>query len=209
MTQPFTNKMMNKLLKKRISKKHKRQNNKTKQKPKKTHILKITRINPQTYINSLLYYLIKTTDYDRLQILQGVMEKNEENFENNESQSEIVIIKLKSNILERYIILIDFTIMSETKSKHIYTTSLNKAILQALNEKKKYISFECDVQKKHKFNTEIQKISNIETNLAYNLHEIYQQIFYPFDTYSQRRVKESLFCGVIPNEVPLDMTFTS
>ena len=143
MTQPFINKMMNKLLRKRISKKHKRQNNKTKQKPKKTHILKITRINPETYINSLIYYLIKTTDYDRLQILLGVMEKNKKNFENNESQSEIVIIKLKSKSkkLERYILLIDFTIMSETKSKHIYTTSLNNAILQALNEKKKIYFF--------------------------------------------------------------------
>ena len=144
MTQPFANKMMNKLFKKRISKKHKRQNNKTKQKPRNMiqHIQKITRINPKTYINSLIYHLIETTDYDLLQILLVIMNKNEENYKNNKNQSEIVIIKLKSNKPEeRYIILIDFTIRSKTELEHIYTTSLNEAILQALNEKKKIYFF--------------------------------------------------------------------
>ena len=204
MTKYKNNKTMKKLVRQRSNKKIKRRENtkSEQQKNKKSHQskdIKVYRFHPKNFINPFLEHLNITKDYDLYQILDKVMEKNVKAYTQGTSQSEVVIIKTNNSLKPNkkiYLILVAFTIL-EKEDIEQNSTYLAKETLQALNEKKKYISFQCRVNTKHSFNTEINKVLNTETKLYYNLKKIYNRIFFPADIVSPYILENLLFNGVI------------
>ena len=126
----------------------------------------------------------------------------------NQQQSEIIVVNLESKNPqnETFVILIDYTVIQGKEWEQIIS-SLQGEISRALTEDKKYICFECQVEKKHPFYSEIHKLINTGTKLDYNLNKIYNQIFFPFDTYSPPRIEQIFFHGFRPDEVRSDMRF--
>ena len=199
------NKTMKKLIRQRSNRKIKRrENNKSEKhrnkKPHQSKYIKVYRFHPIKFIEPILEHLDITIDYDLLQLLNKVVKKNVEAYTQGTPQSEVVIIK-KKNSLEPgkiiYVILVAFTILEVEEIKQM-TTYLAKETLQALSNKKKYISFPCCVNKKHSLNKEINKVLNTEKKFYYNLKKIYNKIFFPADTVSPYILENFLFYGVIP-----------
>ena len=166
--------------------------------------MRISRINPSNneWLSPLLQPLKNTKDYDLYSILEKIEQENVELYKKNNQQSEIIFVNFTSENPqnETFVILIDFRVIQGKEWNQIIP-SLHGEISRALTEGKKYICFECRVKKKHFFYSEIHKHINTGTNLDYNLNEIYDQIFFPFDTYSPHRIKQILFDGLIPDEV--------
>jgi hypothetical protein len=169
--------------------------------------MQLSRIQPSNaqWLSPFLTHFEQTTDYDLYFLLEIIERENERLYRHNLQQSEIVIIKLQSENI--FVILIDFTVVPKEEWNQL-SPSLQGEISRALTEGKKYICFECLIEKKHPFNTEIHKIVNTGTKLECNLREIYDQIFFPFDTYSPPRIQQIFFDGFEPNEVSPDMRFT-
>jgi hypothetical protein len=172
--------------------------------------MKLLRIKPSNnyWLTIFLRFLLSTTDYDLLSILEKIKEENEQLYIQNQQQSEIIVINLESKNPknETFVILIDFTVIQGKEWKQIIP-SLQGEISRALTEGKTYICFECQVEKKHLFYSEIHKLINTGTKLECNLREIYDQIFFPFDTSSPPRIEQIFFHDLIPDEVRPDMRF--
>ena len=173
--------------------------------------MKVSRIQPSItiWLSLFLRFLQNTTDYDLYTILEKIEKANEKLYIHDQQQSEIIVVNLESKNPknETFVILIDFTVIQGKEWEQIIP-SLQGEISRALTEDKKYICFECQVEKKHPFYSEIHKLINTGTKLECNLREIYDQIFFPFDTYSPPQIEQIFFHGFIPDEVSPDMRFT-
>ena len=173
--------------------------------------MKAARIKPSNnlWLAIILRFLQSTTDPDLYSLLEKIEEENEKLYIHNQQQSEIIVINLESKNPqnETFVILIDFTVIQGKEWEQIIP-SLQGEISRAFAEDKKYICFKCRVEKKHPFYSEIHKLINTGTKLDYNLNEIYDQIFFPFDTSSPPQIEQIFFHGFIPDEVTPDMRFT-
>ena len=170
--------------------------------------MKVSRIQPSNtiWLSPFFGHLQNTSDHDLYPLLEKIKEENEKLYIHNQQQSKIIVVNLESKN-PTFVILIDFTVIQGKEWEQIIP-SLQGEISRALTEDKKYICFECQVEKKHPFYSEIHKLINTGTQLEYNLHEIHDQIFFPFDTYSPPRIEQIFFHGFIPDEVSPDMRFT-
>ena len=169
--------------------------------------MQVSRIQPSNAqcLSPFFTNFEQTTDYDLLRLIQKLEKENEQLYIHNLQQSEIVIIKLPLKNI--FVILIDFTVVPKEEWNQL-SPSLQEEISRALTEEKKYICFQCQVEKKHPFYTEIHKLVNTGTKLESNLEQLYPQIFFPFDTVSPPRIQQIFFHGFIPDEVSPDMRFT-
>ena len=173
--------------------------------------MKASGIKPSNnlWLAPFLRFLQSTKDHDLYPLLEITEKENEQLYIQNQQQSKIIVINLESKNPQNeiFIILIDFTVIQGKEWKEIIP-SLQGEISRALTEGKTYICFECQVEKKHPFYSEIHKLVNTGTKFECNLREIYDQIFFPFDTYSPPRIEQIFFHGFIPDEVSPDMRFT-